>query len=142
MPSELSQRAAMTAEYHLQLAISEVQWPEVGRSEATVRGEVVRMFRGSKELLGWELRLEVSVAGDRREALAAAKVLEAYVDPTAEGYVIAADNLALLAQTTQLPQIPAPPLQAAALARTRSAWWLLAAAAGVAVVVLIVSQWR
>jgi hypothetical protein len=94
-------RAAREAANHLQLSLDRIDLPATALGEARVVGKVQRVFRGSSELRGLTIALDVSCIAPGGEPppggalwtpiaeLRVGRVLEAYVDPAAEGYAIA-----------------------------------------------------
>jgi hypothetical protein len=110
-------RAARIAAAHLQLTIERIELPTTAFGEALVHGKVQRVFRGPDELRGATMALNVSCvlpgAAPPPSAtlwmpvaeLRSGRVLEAYVNPAAQGYAIVSCLSCLLDSVTDAPAL-------------------------------------
>jgi len=106
-PPELTAKAQRDARYHLQLRITKVS---IGDKTATASGDVVRVFRGPKEMLGQAVTtlLPCIHPGDARsptgdspfptDQLREGRILEAYFSDSEMGLSVQA-GLSMLANT-------------------------------------------
>ena len=116
LPPEEYARAAREADFHVQVLISSVA---LVNGEASVSGEVVRVYRGFAELCGAVMTLCVP-CGDAddnwapdglgripADSLRAGRVLEAYVNGTSAGCEVALDLYTIVDSPTDSPQLQA-----------------------------------
>jgi hypothetical protein len=109
-------RAALDAEYHVQVEIDRVVFPDAVRGEAVVEGRVARVFRGDPALRSSPISFEVSciregampppsgVRWQLAERLERARVIEAYLNRNGYGgYAVARWQSFLLDAVTDAP---------------------------------------
>jgi hypothetical protein len=114
LPPEEYERAARDADYHLQMLISSVVMAD---AEADVIGEVVRVYRGPKKLLGTAMTLRVQCDDDcddwapdglgrvPADSLRTGRVLEAYVNALPEQLEVALNLCMVIDRATESPQL-------------------------------------
>ncbi|RKG52506.1 hypothetical protein D7X30_33400 [Corallococcus sp. AB011P] len=112
-------RAALDAEFHVQVEIDRVVLPSEVRGEAVVEGRVARVFRGDPALLASRISFEVSclregaspppsgVRWQIAEKLERAVAIEAYLNRNGYGgYAVARWQSFLLDAVTDTPARP------------------------------------
>jgi len=113
LPPEDYQRAALEADYHVQMLISSFTFES---GEARVTGRVVGVFRGHDELCGSNITLNINYSSDDDwapdglgripiELLQVGRVLEAYVNATPSGFEVALDLYILIDSATDSPKM-------------------------------------
>src|SRR5579864_8637362 len=99
LPPEEYERAAKEADYHVQIAIQQVEFES---NDATLQGTVVKVFRGPAALHGTIMRLKVNYFSPEQgndwapdgmgrlpvNALRAGRTLEAFIVQTDAGLII------------------------------------------------------
>lgn len=116
LPPEEYERAAREADYHVQIAIQQV---EFASDDATLQGTVVRVFRGPAALHGTIMRLSVNYFSPEQgndwapdgmgrlpvNALRTGHTLEAFIVQTDAGLIISEGLCTLIDAATERPQL-------------------------------------
>ena len=116
LPPEEYERAAREADYHVQIAIQQVEFES---DDAILQGTVVRVFRGPAALHGTIMRLNVSYLSPEQDndwapdgvgrlpvnALRSGRTLEAFIVKTDTGLMISEGLCTLIDAATERPQL-------------------------------------
>ena len=116
LPPEEYEEASRNADWHVQISIEDVK---VKSDEAVISGPILKVFRGTPELQGRRLSLQVNcLSADEKDdfapdgfgyftvnSLQIGSVLEAYVNNTPSGLEIPLGLCTLLISSTLTPQL-------------------------------------